>query len=303
MVRPGFKAKEGDTPWGTPATNWATNWSVVAVAEEGSEVDAVPDQLFHWEGLSQPEEPGEPYTLQWFLAIEHQRHSRSARWIPRLLEFTRHPGETLLGIGNGLGTDWLQYARHEAQVIACSPVAAELGLIRRNFELRGLQGRFLHADPADLPVAPASIDVICITGLLHETPEPERVVRECYRVLRPGGKVLAVVPAKYHIDFWRRTLCPWQDVVCTLLRRSPLRPAPAAEQPTIEFSARRLRRLFVGFESHRVHKRQLSRREIPVLLRWLPRSLLERLMGRFLILKAFKPISAAALPHDEPLAA
>src|ERR1041384_6683036 len=49
-----------------------------------------------------PEEEPEPGTLQWFLHVENQRHSRRGRWIPRLLEFTKHAGETLLGLGYGL---------------------------------------------------------------------------------------------------------------------------------------------------------------------------------------------------------
>src|SRR6202022_350678 len=106
-------------------------------------------RLFAFESLNSPKparyEQVEPYSLQWFLNIENQRHSRQGRWIPRLLEFAKHAGETLLGLGNGLRTDWLQYARHGAAVVVCSPSAEQLGLIRRNFELRGLTGRFLHA--------------------------------------------------------------------------------------------------------------------------------------------------------------
>src|SRR5262249_14376842 len=85
-----------------------------------------------------PAEGVEPYSLQWFLNIENQRHNRHGRWIPRLLEFAKHSGETLLGLGNGLGTDWLQYARHGSSVVVCSPSAEYLALVRRNFELRGL---------------------------------------------------------------------------------------------------------------------------------------------------------------------
>jgi hypothetical protein len=58
--------------------------------------------------LEQPE----PYSLQWFLDIEDQRHSKHGKWIPKLLEFAKHPGETLLGVGHGLGTDWVQYAQN-----------------------------------------------------------------------------------------------------------------------------------------------------------------------------------------------
>ena len=67
------------------------------------------------------EEKPEPYSLQWFLGIEHLRHDRYARWLPSCLEFNKHAGETLLGLGIGLGTDWVQYARHGAAVVVCSP--------------------------------------------------------------------------------------------------------------------------------------------------------------------------------------
>src|SRR5262245_47593129 len=115
------------------------------------------ERLYAWEALrpaNGPEsaERSEPYTLQWFLNIETQRHGRQGRWIPRLLEFAKHSGETLLGLGNGLGTDWLQYARRGAAVVVCSPSADYLALSRRNFELRGLNGRFVHAPPTALPL-------------------------------------------------------------------------------------------------------------------------------------------------------
>ena len=99
--------------------------------------------------------------MQWYLDIENSRHSRHGRWIPRLLEFGKHAGERLLCVGGGLGTDWLQYARHGAAVVVCSPSGTQLALVRRNFELRGLSGRFLHAAPAALPLEAASIDVAC----------------------------------------------------------------------------------------------------------------------------------------------
>jgi ubiquinone/menaquinone biosynthesis C-methylase UbiE len=230
-------------------------------------------------------ETPEPYTLQWFLNIENQRHGRQGRWIPRLLEFAKHSGETLLGLGNGLGTDWLQYARHGAAVVVSSESAQQLTLIRRNFELRGLAGRFLHAAPTALPLETASIDVACVSGLLDEVANPTLVVDEIYRVLKPGGKILAVTPARYDVDFWLRVWFPWR----AWLKGTSL----VHESQPRRFSGRGLRRLFGRFIEHRIHKRHLSRSEVPHLWRWLPRSILERLIGRALILKAFKPLSAA----------
>jgi SAM-dependent methyltransferase len=226
----------------------------------------------------------EPFSLQWFLDIENTRHGRRGHWVPRLLEFAKHNGETLLGLGNVLGTDWVQYARHGAHVVACSSSAQHLSLIQRNFELRGLRGKFQHASFTALPLEPASIDVACLVGPLGEPTDAAAVVAEVYRVLKPGGKVLAVAPAKYDIDYWCRDWLPW--------RRWLRRPPPDPSDPP-SYSARRLRRLFAPFIEHRVHKRLLRRAEVPHLWRWLPLSLLERSAGRLLVLKAFKPLSAA----------
>jgi SAM-dependent methyltransferase len=226
----------------------------------------------------------QPYTLQWFLHIENHRLGRHGRWIPKLLEFSKHAGETLLGLGNGLGTDWLQYAKNGANVIVCSPSVKQLSLIRRNFELRRLTGKFLHASSSGIPLDTASIDVVCVSSLLQEVPEPQPVIEEIYRVLKPGGKVLAVTPAKYDIDYWIRFCFPWQ--------RFSGRNPDSTGQPG-RFSRRELRRLFARFSEHRIHKRHLRRRELPHLWRWAPLPLLERLMGHVLVLKAFKPLSAA----------
>ncbi len=247
------------------------------------------DRLYEAEALNpaagpqRPAAASEPYSLQWFLEIENQRHGRQGRWIPRLLEFAKHGGETLLGLGNGLGTDWIQYARHGAQVVVCASAAEQLALVRRNFELRGLSGRFLSSPPASLPLETSSIDVVCVSGLLDEVADPNAVVNEVYRVLKPGGKVLAVTPAHYDVAYWSGLLFPWLRWFHP--NRSPV--------PAGRFSARRLHRLFARFVEHRVYKRQLRRSEVPHVWRWLPLPLLERLMGRVLVLKAFKPLSAA----------
>jgi SAM-dependent methyltransferase len=235
----------------------------------------------------------EPYSLQWFQNIESLRHSRQGRWIPRLLEFAKHSGETLLCLGHGLGTDWLQYALHGASVVVCSPSQSQLGLVRRNFELRGLPGRFLHASPIGLPLESASIDVACLVGLLENAPDPQAVIDEIYRVLKPGGKVLALTPACYDVDYWQRNLLFWQ------------RWLPGSRQPhytTLRFSARTLRGLFGRFVEHRLHKRHLRRADVPHVWRWLPLPMLERFLGRILVVKAFKPLSAA-LPNQAAIAA
>lgn len=233
---------------------------------------------------SRPRDGAEPFSLQWFLDVESVRYRRHGAWIPRLLEFSKHRGETLLGLGNGLGTDWVQYARHGAEVISCCPSAELLGLIQRHFELRGMAGAFLHANPRAIPLESGSIDVVCVNNLLQDVPDPLRVIEEIYRVLKPGGKVLAVTPARFDLDFWRRRFLPWSAWLRA--RKQPIAGAAS-------FSARSLRQHFGRFVELHVSKRHLRRAEVPHLWRWIPHPLLERMLGRFLIVRAFKPLTAA----------
>jgi ubiquinone/menaquinone biosynthesis C-methylase UbiE len=227
----------------------------------------------------------EPYSLQWFLDIENQRHSRHGRWIPKLLEFAKHSGESLLGLGHGLGTDWVQYARHGASVIVCSGSAPQLQLVRRNFDLRGLRGRFIHAQPTRLPLDSSSIDVACISSLHHGIDHPEAVIAEVYRVLKPGGKVLAVTPARYDVDYFKRLGFFWARWLGQEKKRHPV-------SSRHRYSSRQLHQLFRQFTEHRSRKRQLRRSELPHLWRWFPLAIMGRLMGRVLVFKAFKPVAA-----------
>lgn len=232
-------------------------------------------------------DPPDLLSLQWYLTIEQVRHNRQGKWLPSLLEFAKHRGDRLLGVGPGLGSDLVQYARHGAEVIAACSSSEQLALVRRNFALRGLPGTFLHATPAILPIDPSCIDVAVLTGPLPEGTDLIATLEEVYRVLKPGGKVLSVLPAHYDIDYWAR-LC-WMS-----------RSASASGAGLLASGGQRYRRidlkgLFHRFHEIRIWKRHLRRSEVPHLWRWLPLGLLERLFGRLLMLRAFKPVSAARL--------
>lgn len=255
-------------------------------------------ELFKWESLSTATGLGiEPFSLQWFLSVEWQRHCKQAPWIPQLLEFGRHTDETILCIGDSLGTDWTSYARNGASVIACSPFPSELGLIRRNFEVRGLSAKFMHAMPTKIPLPNSAVDVVCLSGMLQELADQRLVVEELYRVLKPGGKVLAVLPARYPVEFWRALLPPWRKSSrrVPLPNHSPWLPAREPEQglKARGYRRRTLKKLFHLFQDHRIHKRHLRRSEIPLLWRWYPRRWMEKLVGRYFVLKAFKPVTLA----------
>ncbi|HEX4589427.1 MAG TPA: class I SAM-dependent methyltransferase [Gemmataceae bacterium] len=259
-------------------------WTGSETASEPADPQEIADHHFVREAFRSPPRAfsAEPYSLPWFEQIERQRYARQGYWLPKVLEFKRHAGEAVLGLGETLGTDWLQYARHGAQLIACSPTQDQVGMMRRNFELQGQAGRFLHAPPHALPLDASSIDVACI----HGPPVNAAMIDEVYRVLRPGGKVIVVAQARYDADYWNDFFFPWRQWFGNRRAGSRERSEPAA-------TGRGLRREFARFVEHRVYKRHLRRANLPPVWRFYPLPLMERLVGRLLILKAFKPLSAA----------
>jgi SAM-dependent methyltransferase len=62
----------------------------------------------------------------------------------------------------------------------------------------------------EIPARSASFDCALCTSVLEHLEEPERALRECFRVLRPGGSAVYTVPAFWHLheqprDFFRYT--------------------------------------------------------------------------------------------------
>ncbi len=220
-----------------------------------------------------------PFSREWFEGIDFERYERQASWLPRLLEFEKHRGETVVGYGDGLGADWIQYARAGANVVACCRNDEQLHLVRENFNRAGHTARFLVCPESSFPIADSNVDVVC-TNFAHGSN-----VGEITRILRPGGKVLALFPARYDLGFWLTYFAPWAKLFLRSLNPLPDRP---------RLSLREARRLFHTLVDHRVRKRLLRRSDLPHLIRWLPPEVLERTFGKIVVLKAFKPVQVIA---------
>jgi len=72
------------------------------------------------------------------------------------------------------------------------------------------EGVDVVADAHNLPFKENSFDNIIMTNLLEHVQEPQKVVNEAYRVLKPNGLVIVFTPFMYPIhgdpnDYWRFT--------------------------------------------------------------------------------------------------
>jgi ubiquinone/menaquinone biosynthesis C-methylase UbiE len=237
------------------------------------------------------------HTLDWYLEVERYRYGVYAPWMPETMEFARHASESVLEIGGGLGTDLALFARHGAKVTDIDLSAGHLAHARENFRLRGLEGTFIHHDAEDLPFPDDSFDLVYSNGVIHHTPNTQKVVDEIYRVLKPGGKAIVMVYAENSLHYWR-------NLVTQLgLRQGLLESYSIGEimsrhveitendaRPLVKvYTKRRLDRVFGRFDGRTIQQRQMVAEEVPRGLRWIPLSWMGRLAGWNLVIKARKP--------------
>jgi arsenite methyltransferase len=125
------------------------------------------------------------------------------------------PGETVLDLGCGAGTDLLiaaQMAGTEGRAIGIDMTAPMLELARSSAARMGLDNVELHEGLIEqLPLPDASIDVVISNGVIDLIPDKDAVFDEVDRVLRPGGRlqIADVVihtevseDARKNIDLW-----------------------------------------------------------------------------------------------------
>jgi arsenite methyltransferase len=100
-------------------------------------------------------------------------------------------GDTVIDLGSGAGNDAF-IARHETgetgQVIGIDFTPDMIERARKNNEVRGFSNvEFRQGDIENMPVAGNTADVVVSNCVLNLVPNKDGVIKEIYRVLKPGG--------------------------------------------------------------------------------------------------------------------
>jgi len=103
-----------------------------------------------------------------------------------------------LGCGPGVSTFELARARPDAAVVGLDVTVAMLSQARRRLPRAGLgppQIQWVRGDVARLPFRSASFDAVTTHSLLYYVSNRTAVLAESLRVLRPGGRFIAMEPS------------------------------------------------------------------------------------------------------------
>ncbi|MPY86424.1 MAG: methyltransferase domain-containing protein [Luteitalea sp.] len=101
-----------------------------------------------------------------------------------------NPGDTILEVGVGTGSNLSLYPRH-GQVVGIDLSSSMLEKAReRVVRERMSHVRLVQMDAADLKFADRRFDIVYAPYLISVVPDPVRVAREMRRVCRPGGRIV-----------------------------------------------------------------------------------------------------------------
>ena len=137
-----------------------------------------------------------------------------------------NPGETVLDLGSGGGIDVLLSARRvgpTGKAYGLDMTDDMLALARENQQKAGVQNvEFLKGEIENIPLPDNSVDVIISNCVINLSSDKDRVLREAFRVLKPGGRfaVSDVVVRGDIPDEIRKHMLLWVGCIAGALKDS-----------------------------------------------------------------------------------
>ena len=134
------------------------------------------------------------------------------------------PGETVLDLGSGGGIDVLLSARRvgpTGKAYGLDMTDDMLALARENQRQAGATNvEFLKGEIENIPLPDSSVDVVISNCVINLSADKDRVLREAFRVLRPGGRfaVSDVVTRGQVPDAVRQSMLLWVGCIAGALQ-------------------------------------------------------------------------------------
>ena len=136
------------------------------------------------------------------------------------------PGETVLDLGSGGGIDVLLSARRvgpTGKAYGLDMTDEMLALARENQKKAGVENvEFLKGEIEAIPLPDNSVDVIISNCVINLSGDKDRVLKEAFRVLKPGGRfaVSDIVTRGEVPEQIRKNVLAWAGCIAGALEES-----------------------------------------------------------------------------------
>jgi SAM-dependent methyltransferase len=140
-----------------------------------------------------------------------------------------NPGEIVLDLGSGGGIDVLLSAKRvgaTGKAYGLDMTDEMLALANENKRRAGIANvEFLKGEIEDIPLPDNSVDVIISNCVINLSADKDRVLREAFRVLKPGGRfaVSDVVTRGEMLPEIRQSVLAWVGCIAGALEESDYR--------------------------------------------------------------------------------
>lgn len=141
---------------------------------------------------------------EYFDEVEKRKYFVESH-IPKFADFEKWNGKKVLEIGCGIGTDAVNFARNGAIYTGLELSDKSLEITKKRFEVYGLKGNFYNIDAQNLEELLMHVgneyDLIYSFGVIHHSPNPQKIVDNCYNLLKHNGTLKIMVYAK---NSWKK---------------------------------------------------------------------------------------------------
>jgi ubiquinone/menaquinone biosynthesis C-methylase UbiE len=135
-------------------------------------------------------------TKAFFDELEDYRFDK-LEYLPRIVNFADYRGLQLLEVGCGVGTDLVRFAKGGALVTGIDLAEQSVGLCRQNLAANGVSGAIQVMNGEQMIYADNTFDIVYAHGVLQYTPDPNAMIGEIHRVLKPDGHAIVMVYNRY----------------------------------------------------------------------------------------------------------
>jgi ubiquinone/menaquinone biosynthesis C-methylase UbiE len=142
-------------------------------------------------------------TKEYFDEVAKKRYFVEKHIIP-FMELDTLNDKRVLEIGCGIGTDAFMLASYCNEYIGIDLTENAIQIVKERFKLYNLNGQFYSLNAEDLSIfEDNSIDMVYSFGVIHHTENPDKIVKEVNRILKPGGVFKLMLYAK---NSWKKIM-------------------------------------------------------------------------------------------------